>query len=164
MFLELLEKTVLVDERVPRVERYDEPDRNEIVGHVIDPRAADAVPFEGISHGVNDAAGLGPSGGHFEDFLNAGLENLIGFAAEESPPSNEFFRQIAARPVSEHGHFRPKVDARFEVALSLAAGVDPLVAGPHSDHSRAFFEDLHAGEAGEHVHAALLDQARAAIS
>ena len=126
--LQLLEDVVDRELDVARLETGDEPERDHVVAHRVDERAAELAVLGALAqrptHRVNDVAERLRD---LPDLLDAERPDLR-LSAREAEPVDGGARQVALRPFREDRHLRGDVRARLVGAERLAVSSEPLVA------------------------------------
>src|SRR5262249_36506522 len=129
MRLQLLQQVVYRERRVAIVEPDDQPDREHVLAHRVDERAAElAEALAGAqrpAHRVDDPV---ERFGDLPDLLDRELPHLRLLAAEREPVERDA-REMPLRPLGENGDFRHQVGAGLEVAELTALAAASLVAG-----------------------------------
>src|SRR5581483_10021521 len=120
--LPLAEETVRVEERVGRVERDDEAERDELVREGVDETAAEllAEELERETRRVDDLALVEAALRDLPELLDAGRVDLRVLAVVELVGPDQVFRQRAPRSFAEDRHVREDVVARLVVLFLLA--------------------------------------------
>ena len=136
MGLQLLQEVVRRQRGVAMVEPDDHPDRQHVVAHRIDERAAELAVLglraQRPTHRVDDAV---ERLGDLPHLLHAEFPHLRVGAAQIEVVDRDV-GEMTLRALGEHGHVRDDVVARFEVAERFAADAAALVAGAHADDAR----------------------------
>ena len=132
MGLQLLEEIVDGEGRVAVIEPDHHPERDQLVPHRVDERAAElpvaAHRPERPAHRVHDPV---ERLGHAPDLFDRELPRLWVLAREAEPVERRA-GQVPLRSLGEHGHARDEVGAGLEVRQLLAATTPALVPGPNA--------------------------------
>ena len=128
--------------RVAVVEPDDHPDREHVLAHRVDERAAELVvlrlraqrPAHRVHHPAQRLRDL-------PDLLHAERPDLRALALEPERVDRDS-RQVALRALAEDRDAREDVRARLEVREPLAEAAASLVAGSHSDDAPVLDEQL----------------------
>ena len=154
--LQLLQQVVHGELRVAVVEPDHHPDREHVVAHRVDERAAELAvllrraqrPAQRVDHAVERLRDL-------PDLLHAERPHLRVLALEPEPVERDA-GQVALRPLGEHGHARVDIGAGLEVAELLTVLAPAAVAGAHAADAAVADEQGMARGLGQDRRAALL--------
>ena len=140
--LQLLQQVVHRERRVAVVEPDDEPDRDHVLAHRVDERAAELAELlagaQRPAHRVDDAVERLRD---LPDLFHRELPDLRLLAAEGEAVDRDAC-EVALRPLRKHGDLGGEVGAGLEVAQLAALAVAPLVAGAHTQHAPVRDEEL----------------------
>ena len=150
MRLELLQQIVGGQLDVAIVEADDEPDRDHVVAHRVDPRAAELAVLRRLAERpaerVDDLVERLLDPPHL---LHAELPDLR-LGAVEAEVVECGTGEMAGRSLGEHGHLRCDVGAGLEVAERLPFPASTLVAAANADDATVLDEQLVGSRLGEH--------------
>ena len=153
MRLELLEDVVRGQLDVGVLEPDDEADRDVLLAHRVDERAAELAVLRPLAkrpaHRVDD---LVERLRDLPDLLHAERPDLR-VAPLEAEAVDRGGREVAGGAFREDGDPRRDVDAGLEVRERLAVAAPTLVARPHPDDAPVVDEERLAGRLGEDHHA-----------
>ena len=156
MRLELLQEIVTRELDVGVLESDDEPERDVVVAHRVDPRAAELAVAGALAerpaHRVHDPVERLRD---LPDLLHAERPDLR-VAPLKAEPVDRGARQMARRALREDGHLRRHVDAGLEVRERCAVLAAALVARTHADHAAVLEQQRLPGRLGEDHRAACL--------
>ena len=156
MGLQLLQQIVRGQLDVAIVESDDHADREHVVAHRVEERAAELAvllrraqrPAHRVDHVAQRPLDL-------PDLLHAELPHLR-LGAREPEAVERDAGEMALRSLGEHRHLRDEVGARLEVAQLLPVAVAALVSGADADDAAVRDEQLLGGGLGQDHRAALL--------
>ena len=133
------------------LEPRDEPDRDELVAHRIDERAAELAVAGGLpqrpAHRVHDPPKRLRDA---PDLLHAERPDLRVLALEPELLDRRA-REEALRPLGEHGQPCDDVAARLEGRKRLTFSPAPAIARPDADDATVLDEQLRRSRLGEHA-------------
>ena len=154
--LQLLQQVVHRERRVAVVEPDDEADRDHVLAHRVDERAAELAELlagaQRPAHRVDDAVERLRD---LPDLLHRELPDLRLLAAEGEAVDRDA-GEVALRPLREHRDLGDEVGAGLEVAQLAALAVAALVAGADAEHAPVRDEELLRRGLGQDHRAALL--------
>ena len=136
------------------LEADDEPERDVLVAHRVDPGAAE-LPVAGAlaerpAHRVDD---LVERPRDLPDLLHPERPDL-GVLPLEAEVVDRRRREVPCGALGENGHLCRHVDPGLEVRERLAVLAAPLVTRPHADHAAVVEKELLPGRLGEDHRAA----------
>ena len=132
MRLQLLEKVVHRELDVAVVEPHDHSEREHVLAHRVDERAAELPvlraraqrPTERVDHAIERSL-------HLPDFLHAERPDLWVLAREAEPIERDA-GEVALRSLGEHRDLRDQIRTGLEVSERLTIAAAALVTGPNS--------------------------------
>ena len=142
MELQLLQQVVHRQLDVAVVEADHHAERDHVVAHGIDERAAELAVLPPAAQRPTERVDDAPQRPcDLPDLLHAERPHLRVLAGEVEVLERGA-REVALRALAEDRHARLQVRARLEVGQRVAVPAAPLVAGPHADDAPAGDEQL----------------------
>ena len=157
MRLQLLQQVVHRKLGVAVVEADDHSDREHVVAHRVDERAAELAVLR-LRRASGQPIVWTIAVERMRDLphlLDAELPHLRVVAAQAEVIERDA-GEVALRALGEHRHLRDDVGAGLEVGELLAVAAAPLVPGAHADDAAVRDEQVLGGRLGEDHRAALL--------